>query len=99
MKITPMRDCIFVLPDEVIDKTEGGVVLSDYTKKRPTTGTVISVGPKVTEVKEGNRVLYGQYSGSKEHVELNGKKVELYLMTEGDIIAVEETTDCNHPSV
>ena len=90
MKITPMNNCIFVLPDMTVDKTESGIVLSDYTKKRPTSGTIVTVGPDVKTFKKGDRIIYGQYAGAKEIINIAGKEKELFLMTENDILALIE---------
>ena len=46
MNIIPLRNSIFVLPDKVIDKTNSGLILTDYSKKRPTSGTIIAIGEK-----------------------------------------------------
>ncbi len=91
MNITPMNNCIFVKPDEVVDKTAGGIVLSDFTKKRPCTGTIWAVGPKVDKDNfwVGRRILYGEFSGAKHIIEVDGLDHELFLMTEHDILAVE----------
>jgi len=103
MRVTPMRDCIFVLPDKAIEATESGIIFTDYTRKRQNTGVIISLGPKVKspEIHEGRRVLYGTFSGERELIEWNGKEVELFLMTETDIIGVldEEETHSNNSSV
>ena len=59
MNITPYRETIFVLPDKVVDKTDSGIILTDYTKKRPTSGTIIAVGEKVNfPLSTINQVIY-----------------------------------------
>lgn len=90
MKITPMRNCIFVLPDTMAEKTQGGIVLSDYTKKRPTSGTIVAVGPEVKTFEIGTRVVYGQYAGAREIIDIAGEEKELFLMTEDDILGLIE---------
>ncbi len=91
MKVTPMRDCIIVKPDDMIKETEGGIILSDATYRRPTTGTIMNVGPDVIdELKEGTRVFFGEYSGNKYTFEWNGEDIECLLMTSEDIFATLE---------
>jgi co-chaperonin GroES (HSP10) len=102
MNIIPLYDRIFVLPDEVVDRTKGGIILTDYTKKRPTSGTVIAVGKgatiecpkckhlviKPTQIKVGMRILYGEFSGIRQVISYKGKDVEIFIMTEDDISAL-----------
>lgn len=91
MRVKPVRNCIYVLPDKIVDKTESGIILSDYTKKRPTSGTIIATGPEVKDFKEGQRIIYGQFSGAKCIFKVSAtKEVELFIMTEEDILAVED---------
>lgn len=90
MRVKPVRDRIFVLPDEVIDKTESGIILSDFTKKRPTSGTIIAVGNEVTDFKPGDRVIYGEFCGHKEIMEYGGQDKEIFIMTPRDISGLIE---------
>ena len=105
MKIIPMNDCIFVKPDEVIDKTPGGIILSDFTKKRPCTGMIVAIGPKVDKDNFwiGRRILHGEFCGAKHIIEVAGIDTELFLMTERDILAVEvkgeKKSHSNSPSL
>ena len=94
MKIQPLADRILVKPLEPEDKTKGGIVLPDTAKEKPQEGEVVAVGKgkadkdgKVypLEVKSGDRVLYGKYSGS----EINTKEgEELLIMREEDVLAI-----------
>lgn len=88
MNITPLYDRLFVLPDEVIDKTKSGIILTDFTKKRPTSGTIIAVGSKVKERKVGERIIYGEFSGLRKIINYKGKDTEIFIMTEDDICAL-----------
>ena len=90
MNIIPLYDRLFVLPDEIIDKTESGIILTDFTKKRPTSGTIIAIGSRVKERKVGERIIYGEFSGLRKNINWNGKEVEIYIMTEDDICALLE---------
>jgi chaperonin GroES len=90
MNITPLYDRLFVLPDNVIDKTESGIILTDFTKKRPTSGTIIAKGSKVKERKVGERIVYGEFSGLRRSINYKGKDTEIFIMTEDDISALLE---------
>ena len=93
MKIQPLGDRIVVKALEAEDKTRGGIVLPDTAKEKPQEGKVIAVGKGkysdgklvALEVKVGDRVLYGKYSGT----EINTKEGEEYLiMREEDVFAI-----------
>lgn len=94
MNIQPLADRILVKPLDAEEKTKGGIVLPDTAKEKPQEGEVVAVGKgkadkdgKVLalEVKVGDRVLYGKYSGT----EISGKDGHEYLiMREEDVFAV-----------
>ena len=93
MNIQPLGERVLVRPLEAEEKTKGGIVIPDTAKEKPQEGKVVAVGKgrrdgeKVIplEVKVGDKVLYGKYSGT----ELRGKDGEEYLMLrEDDILAV-----------
>ena len=95
MKIQPLGDRVVVKPLEAEEKTKGGIVIPDTAKERPQEGEVIAVGPgkregdKVIplEVKVGDKVLYGKYSGT----EIRDKEGQEYLiLREEDILAKVE---------
>jgi chaperonin GroES len=95
MKIRPLNDRVMVLRVEEQEKTSGGIIIPDTAKEKPQQGKVIAVGPgKVDEkgkrmgmdVKEGNRILFGKYSGNE--IKIDG--VEHLIMREEDILAVIE---------
>lgn len=90
MNIIPYGESIFVLPDKVVDKTDSGIILTDYSKKRPTSGTIIAIGDKVEKDKFniGQRVIYGEFSGHKQIITWNGKDKEIFIMTPSDILAL-----------
>ncbi len=78
MRIEPLDDRVLVEVDEdgTEQKTASGLYLPDTAKEKPRTGTVIAVGTDEDlreKIKEGDRVLYGKYTG--DEVDLNGKKV------------------------
>lgn len=93
MAIKPLADRVLVKPLVSNEKTAGGIYLPDTAKEKPQEGTVIAVGPgkvsddgkKITmEVKVGDRVLYGKYSGTE--VMIDGE--ENLIMRESDIFAI-----------
>jgi len=93
MKIRPLQDRVIVKRlEEEIEKTKGGIIIPDTAKEKPQQGKVIAAGKgkvgdngKVTplDVKVGDTVLFGKYSGSD--VEVNG--TEYKILREGDILA------------
>ena len=94
MNIKPLSDRIIVKALEAEEKTKGGIVLPDTAKEKPQEGKVVAVGKgkvsdngqvQALEVKVGDRVLYGKYSGT----EITTKEgEELLIMREEDILAV-----------
>ncbi len=93
INLKPLADRVIVKPMEAEEKTKGGIILPDTAKEKPIEGTIIAVGPgKVSEdgkqvkmeVKEGDKVLYGKYSGTEVTVE--GE--EYLIMRESDIFAI-----------
>lgn len=91
--IKPIGTSIFVLPDKANDTSAGGIILTDYSRKRPTTGTIIGIGDKVTEFKVGMRIVYGEFSGIKEKMEYpykSDKMEEIFIMQPEDIVALLE---------
>ncbi len=94
MELQPLADRIIVKPLEAEEKTAGGIVLPDTAKEKPQEGKVVAVGKGKTaddgkliamEVKAGDKVLYGKYSGT----EINTKDGETYLiMREDDVLAI-----------
>ncbi len=94
MDIQPLADRILVKPLEAEEKTKGGIVLPDTAKEKPQEGKVIAVGKgKVTEdgkvkspeLKKGDRILYGKYSGTEVSTQ-DGQ--EYLIMREDDVFAV-----------
>lgn len=94
MKIQPLGDRVIIKPLEAETKTKGGIVLPDTAKEKPQEGEVIAVGKgkvlengttKALEVKVGDKVLYGKYSGN----EITTKEgEELLIMREEDILGI-----------
>jgi len=95
MAIRPLADRVVVKPIEAEEQKKGGIIIPDTAKEKPQQGEVIAVGPgKITEdgkkipmeVKVGDKVLYGKYSGTEVTVD----DQELLIMRESDILAVIE---------
>ena len=93
MKITPLYDRVLVQRVKSEEKTSGGIIIPDTAKEKPLEGIVRSAGPgKVVDsgetvamqVKEGDRVLFGKYSGTE--VSLDGE--DHLILNESDILAV-----------
>jgi chaperonin GroES len=93
MNLKPLADRVVVKPSAAEEKTKGGIIVPDTAKEKPVWGTVIAVGPgKVSdegkliapEVKVGDSVLYGKYSGTEVTIDSE----ELLIMRESDIFAI-----------
>jgi len=93
MKMKPLADRVVIKPSPADEKTKGGIILPDTAKEKPVIGEVVAVGPgKVTddgkkippEVKVGDKVLYGKYSGTE--VTIDGD--EYLIMREADVFAI-----------
>jgi len=93
MNIKPLSDRVVVKPSEPEEKKQGGIIIPDTAKEKPQEGEVIAVGPgKISdsgekiamEVKKGDRVLYGKYSGTEVTVD----NVDYLIMRESDILAI-----------
>jgi chaperonin GroES len=94
MNFQPLGDRIIIKPLEAESKSKGGIVLPDTVKEKPQEGKVVAVGKgkvldngtvQKPEVKEGDVVLYGKYSGT----EVSTKDGEEYLIVrEEDVLAI-----------
>ena len=93
MKMKPLDDRVVVKPLEAEEVKKGGIIIPDTAKEKPQEGEVVAVGPGrmsdtgkriPVEVKKGDRILFGKYSGTE--VTVNGK--EYLIMRESDILAI-----------
>ena len=93
LTVRPLHDRIVVRPMEQEEVTRGGVILPDSAKEKPNRGKVLAVGSGRTtdegkviplDVKVGDVVLYGKYSGTE--IKLDGQ--EYMILQERDILAV-----------
>ena len=93
MKFRPLGDRVVVRRVKEDQKTAGGIIIPETAQEKPQEGEVISVGPGgldengkrvVPEVKAGDFVLFGKWSGTE--VKIDGE--ELLIMKESDIMGV-----------
>jgi chaperonin GroES len=94
MNVRPLQDRILVRRVEEQTKTKGGLIIPDSAKERPLEGNVIAVGAGKREegklipldVKAGDRVLFGKYSGSEIKVE----GIDHVILREDEILGIVE---------
>ncbi|MBO9581612.1 MAG: co-chaperone GroES [Sphingobium sp.] len=93
MAFRPLHDRVLVRRIEADEKTAGGIIIPDNAKEKPQEGEIVAVGTgskdeagKVTplDVKTGDRVLFGKWSGTE--VKVDGQ--DLLIMKESDILGV-----------
>jgi chaperonin GroES len=96
MSIRPLHDRLIVKRTEEQQKTKGGLFIPDTAKEKPIEGTVLAVGSgkvledgtvRKLEVKKGDRVLFGKYSGTE--VKIEGE--EHLILREEDILGIIES--------
>ena len=95
MKIRPLQDRVIVRRiEEKEERSAGGIIIPDTAKEKPQEGKVVAVGPGrrddgkliAPDVKAGDRVLFGKYSGSE--IKIDGE--EHLILREEDILGVVE---------
>jgi chaperonin GroES len=96
MKVRPLHDRIIVKRLEGEERTKGGIIIPDTAKEKPIEGRVIAVGTgkrledgtvRPLDVKAGDRVLFGKYSGTD--IKIDGE--EHLILREDDVLAVLES--------
>ena len=94
-KFRPLHDRVLVQPLDAETKTAGGVILPDTAQEKPQEGKVVSTGTGARgddgklikpDVKKGDRILYGKWSGTE--VKVDGK--DFLIMKESDIMGIIE---------
>ena len=88
VRIQPLEDRVVILPDDETETMRGGLYIPDTAKEKPTQGEVIAVGPGRVEkgarvpvdLKVGDKVIYGKYSGTP-------------FTTEGDEVIIIKASD------
>jgi chaperonin GroES len=92
-QIRPLADRVVVKPLEDTEQMRGGLYIPDTAKEKPQQGEIVAVGPGklsdkgeriAMEVKEGDRVLYGKYSGT----EITLGDEQYLILRESDVLAV-----------
>jgi chaperonin GroES len=92
-KFRPLHDRVVVKRIDAEEKSKGGIIIPDTAKEKPQEGEVVAVGPGgrdeagnliPIELKPGNRVLFGKWSGTE--VKIDGD--DLLIMKESDIMGV-----------
>ena len=95
MQIRPLADRVVIKPIDETEVKKGGIIIPDTAKEKPQEGEIVEVGPgRITddgkkislEVKKGDKVLYGKYSGTEISVGDN----DYLILRETDILAVFE---------
>ena len=93
MKVRPLQDRVIVKRIAEEEKTKGGIIIPDSAKEKPSEGDVIAVGSgkanekgqvRALDVKKGDRVLFGKYSGSE--IKVDG--VDHVILREDEILGV-----------
>ena len=93
MKFRPLHDRVVVRRLTAEEKTAGGIIIPDTAQEKPMEGEIVAAGPGARneagqlvalEVKEGDRILFGKWSGTE--VKLDGE--ELLIMKESDIMGI-----------
>jgi|TARA_B100001750_G_scaffold96692_1_gene76427 chaperonin GroES len=93
LNVKPLADRVVVQPAPAEEMSSGGIILPDTAQEKPQQGTIAAAGPgKVSEagntvameVKKGDKVLYGKYSGT----EFSFEGTDYLIMRESDILAV-----------
>lgn len=93
MAIRPLHDRVLVQRVKEEEKTKGGIIIPDTAKEKPVEGKVIAVGNgkvaddgtvRKLEVKPGDRVLFGKYSG--QEIKVDGE--EMVILREDDIVGI-----------
>ncbi len=99
-KIKPLHDRVIVRRIEESDKTAGGLFIPDSAKEKPQEGEVIAAGEgkykddgsrQTLDVKEGDRILFGKYSGS----EITIDSEDLLIMREDEILGIINRAGAN----
>ena len=93
LKLKPLGDRVVVEAAPAEEMSSGGIILPDTAQEKPQQGTVVATGPgKVSDsgtlvemsVKDGDKILYGKYSGT----EVNVAGTDYIIMRESDILAI-----------
>ena len=88
LKVKPLGDRVLIEPLKADEKTASGIIIPDTAKEKPQKGTVVAAGPgtgdEKMEVKVGDVVIYGKYSGT----ELTIDDTDYIIMKQSEILAI-----------
>src|SRR5436189_6122787 len=93
MKFRPLHDRVVVKRIDAEEESRGGIIIPDTAKEKPSQGEVIAVGPGgrdesgkliPIDIKEGDRVLFGKWSGTEVKIDSE----ELLIMKESDVMGI-----------
>ena len=93
LKFRPLHDRVVVKRIDAEEKSAGGIIIPDSAKEKPSQGEIIAVGPGgrdesgkriEADVKVGDRILFGKWSGTEVKIEGD----DLIIMKESDILGV-----------
>jgi len=93
VNVKPLHDRVLIRPLKEKEVKKGGIIIPDTAKEKPQEGKVIAVGPgnlldsgkrAAPDVKKGDRVLYGKYSGTEVKID----DQEYLILREADILAI-----------
>jgi chaperonin GroES len=93
MNLKPLQDRVVVKPAEAEEISKGGIILPDTAQEKPQQGEIMAVGPgKISDsgelikpqVKKGDKILYGKYSGTE--ITVDGE--DYLIVRESDIFAI-----------
>lgn len=82
-KLTPIGDRVLVLPETTPDKTLGGIIIPEKSRDKPQRGIIISTGISVSDIKEGDEVMYGKHCG----IDVTFENEKYIIMRAGDCFA------------
>ena len=93
MQLKPLLDRVVIKRVEEENKTAGGIIIPDTAKEKPSQGIIVAVGPGGRDeaghmipmtLKEGDRVLFGKWSGTE--IKIEGE--DLVIMKESDVFGI-----------
>ena len=92
LKVSPLADRVVVMALEETESMRGGLYIPDTAKEKPQQGEIVAVGPGrfekdkrvPMEVKVGDKVLYGKYSGTEVTIEGD----QYLILRESDVLAI-----------
>ncbi len=81
--IKPLADRVVAVREQAQEKTASGLYLPESSKEKPVIATVVAVGPKVADVKVGDKIVYKEYSTTN----LKINETEYLIVKEDDVLA------------